>query len=614
MTRGWNTLFELLDLRASETPDAPALLGPGRPPLTYSGLARQTAQVQACLNKAGLGREDRISMVLPNGPDMAAAFLAVASCATCAPLNPAYGVEELRFYLADLGAKAIVLPSGGAPQARQVAEELGLQVLDLESTTGTPAGTFALQAPMESQPGQPGPAEGGDIAMVLHTSGTTSRPKLVPLTQAQLMLSARNIKRSLALRPEDRCLNVMPLFHVHGLVAALLASLAAGGSVACLPGFSETGFFEGLAAFGPTWTTAVPTMHQAILEGASQYPERMGSHGLRFIRSCSAALPPLVMAALETAFKLPVLEAYGMTEGAHQIASNPLPPAPRKPGSVGLAAGPEVAIMDEGGSLLPPATPGEVVVRGPSILTGYERRPEANAEAFTHGWFRTGDQGFLDKDGYLFLTGRLKELINRGGWKISPREVDEVFLAHPAVHQAVAFGVPHPRLGEGIVVAVVLKPGSVATESLLLRHAATHLANFKLPQQIVFVPEIPKGPTGKLQRIGLGKLLAEAMRRPRVAPTDGLEETLAGLWRRILKTDELGIHDNFFALGGDSILAAQVLGRLPQAFGLEVPIRCFFERPTIAELAALLRNPDPGLARAAAPEIRAQPRIPRRLP
>jgi len=614
VTSAWNTLSELLDLRARETPEAQAILGPGRPPLTYAGLAHQAARVQACLNKAGLGREDRIGIILPNGPDMAAAFLAVASCATCAPLNPAYGAEELRFYLSDLGARAMILPMGSAPQARQVAEELGLQILDLESHAGTPAGFFELRTPIESIPGRPGPAQEGDLAMVLHTSGTTSRPKLVPLTQAQLMISARNIQRSLVLGPQDRCLNIMPLFHVHGLVAALLASLASGGSVACLPGFSETGFFEGLAAFAPTWTTGVPTMHQALLEGASRYPERMGSHGLRFIRSCSAALPPVVMAALEAAFNVPVIEAYGMTEGAHQIASNPLPPAPRKPGSVGLAAGAEVAIMDERGTLLPAAAPGEVVVRGPNVMAGYERRPEANAEAFTHGWFRTGDQGFLDKNGYLFLTGRLKELINRGGMKVSPREVDEVFLTHPAVRQAVAFGVPHPRLGEGIVVAIVLKPGFETTESGLIRYAAAQLANFKLPQQIVFVPEIPKGPTGKLQRIGLGKLLADAMRRPRVAPTDALEGALADLWRQILKEDELGIHDNFFALGGDSILAAQVLARLPQAFGLEVPIRCFFERPTIAELAVLLRNPDPGLVREAAPEIRAQPRVPRRLP
>ena len=342
---------------------------------------------------------------------------------------------------------------------------------------------------------------------MLHTSGTTSRPKIVPLTQANVTASASHIRDSLALTPVDRCLNIMPLFHIHGLIAAVLSSLSAGAHISCSPGFNALKVFQWFAEVKPSWYTAVPTMHQAILDRAPRNAEIVAGMDLRFARSSSSSLPPQVMAALEETFGCPVIEAYGMTEAAHQMASNPLPPLARKPGSVGLAAGPEVAVMASDGALLGAETVGEIVIRGPNVTAGYENNPTANAEAFTHGWFHTGDQGVLDGDGYLRITGRLKEIINRGGEKISPREVDEVLMDHPAVSQVVTFALPHPKLGEDVAAAVVLRDGRSATDRELRDFTATRLADFKVPRKLVFLDEIPKGATGKLQRIGLAEKL-----------------------------------------------------------------------------------------------------------
>jgi len=210
---------------------------------------------------------------------------------------------------------------------------------------------------------------------------------------------------------------------------------------------------------------------------------------------------------MEETFNAPVIESYGMTEAAHQMASNPLPPKERKAGSVGIAAGPEISIMDEAGALLPSGAIGEVVIRGQNVTSGYQNNPEANASAFTNSWFRTGDQGTIDEKGYLRLTGRLKEIINRGGEKISPREVDEILLDHPAVAQAVTFAMPHEKLGEEVAAALVLKEGETSTEKEIREFAGQRLADFKVPRRVIFLDEIPKGPTGKLQRIGLAEKL-----------------------------------------------------------------------------------------------------------
>lgn len=483
----------------------------GVPPLTYGKLQDLALRTLNTLNAVGVGRNDRVAIVLPNGPEMAAAFVSIAAGATTAPLNPSYRAEEFEFYLGDLKAKALVLEVGSESPARAAAQKLSVPIIELKSERAEGAGHFALR-PIGTVGGaaRTGPAAAEDTALVLHTSGTTSRPKIVPLLQRNVLASAEHIQATLGLTAEDVCLNIMPLFHIHGLIAATLSSLRAGAQVCCTPGFNALKFFSWFDEVRPTWYTAVPTMHQAILGRADRNRGVLGRSRLRFIRSSSASLPPQVMVELEKTFGVPVIESYGMTEAAHQMASNPLPPRPRKPGSVGIAAGPEVAILDEEGAMLGRGQTGEVCIRGPNVTPGYEANPEANAKAFSNGWFRTGDQGFLDEDGYLRLTGRLKELINRGGEKISPLEVDDVLMDHPAVAQVVTFGMPHDKLGEDVAAAVVLREGQTATERDLRDFAATRLADFKVPRKILILSEIPKGATGKLQRIGLAAKLGLA--------------------------------------------------------------------------------------------------------
>ncbi len=500
------TMRTLKDLLAAGRGDTVAIAAPDATPLTYDGLRAVVAETVSSLNAFGVGHNDRVAIVLPNGPEMATAFLAIASGATSAPLNPAYRIDEFEFYMSDLDTKALVVEAGSSSLAIEAAKKLGIQVLTLTPDAKCGAGAFRLSGETRGVPARTGCAEANDVALILHTSGTTSRPKIVPLTQANLAKSAENIARTLELTERDRGLNVMPLFHIHGLVAGLLAPLSRGGSVYCTSGFNALRFFVAMEDAKATWYTAVPTMHQAILTRARHNKDVIERHPLRFIRSSSSSLPPQVIAELEATFHAPVIEAYGMTEASHQMASNPLRGA-RKRGSVGLAAGPEVAIMDEGGKLLGAGEIGEIVIRGDNVTAGYENNPSANAAGFFKGWFRTGDQGVIDSDGYISLTGRLKEIINRGGEKISPREVDEALMDHPAVLQVVTFAVPHDLLGEDVAAAVVLREGATATEHELRSFLSGRIAAFKTPKKILFLTEIPKGATGKLQRIGLAQKL-----------------------------------------------------------------------------------------------------------
>ncbi len=512
MTLHSTTLTDLLNRGAAA---APALSAPDRHPMSYADLRAQVARVSEDFARLGLGAGDRVAIVLPNGPVMASCFLASASTLAAAPLNPTYRDAEFEFYLTDLAARALILPAGEASPARDVAARLGIRVLELHEDPDMPAGAFRLDLDGVPAAGKRrAAASAEDIGLVLHTSGTTSRPKIVPLSQANLCASATHIGATLRLSSADHCLNIMPLFHIHGLIAAVLASLAAGGQVTCTPGFNAMKFFSWLATIRPSWYTAVPTMHQTILDRAHRQLGTIKAAPLRFIRSSSSSLPGPVMEALEAAFKCPVIESYGMTEAAHQMTSNELPPGLRKAGAVGVAAGPEVRLMDTAGAFVAPGQEGEIVIRGPNVTGGYDNNPSANAQAFVpdpvgHGgpWFRTGDQGVFDADGFLTISGRLKEIINRGGEKIAPREVDDVLMTHPAVLQVVTFAMPHPKLGEEVAAAVVLRKNATATEQALREFVSDRLAAFKIPRTIVFLDEIPKGATGKLQRIGLAAKL-----------------------------------------------------------------------------------------------------------
>jgi oxalate---CoA ligase len=490
--------------------DAAALNAPGGKALTYRGLRGLVADIAASLASQGIGPGDRVGIVLDNGPEMAAAFLAIGSAATAAPLNPSYRAEEFEFYLTDLRAKLLVVAEGKDSPSVGVAKKLGVPIARLVAHPERGAGTFSLRYESSAVTSKPvRPAAPDDIALVLHTSGTTSRPKIVPLAHENIAASAINIRKTLALTAHDRGLVIMPLFHIHGLIAALSAPLSAGGEVCCSPGFNALKFFAWLDEVKPTWYTGVPTMHQAILLRAPGNAEIVKHHRLRFIRSSSSALPPTVIAELERVFAVPVVEAYGMTEAAHQMASNPLT-GPRKPGTVGPSGGPEIRVVDDTGTTVPRGQTGEIVIKGPNVMTAYENNPKANAEAFYDGWFRTGDQGVMDDDGYVAITGRLKEIINRGGEKISPREVDEIIMEHPAVHQCVTFAMPHDMLGEDVAAAIVLRQGASASDKELREFASERLAPYKVPRKILILTEIPVGATGKLQRIGLAHKLGLA--------------------------------------------------------------------------------------------------------
>ncbi len=494
----------LLDLLAG-TDDHPALVAPGKPPITYAQLRANVRALAAQLNQLGLGRGDRIAIAMGNGPELITTFFSVAVAATAAPLNPKYKQEEFAFYYEDTAARALITMPGAIPAAEAAALP-GMTILSVRSDASGHV-TFD-HASGEVRPARATElAAADDVAMVLHTSGTTSRPKRVPLRHRNLAASTRNIIQTYQLSAADRGLCIMPLFHIHGLVGSMMSTLASGGTLICPAGFSAMEFWSWIETFQPTWYSAVPTMHQMLLTRADRHEEMLRRHPFRFIRSSSAPLPPVVMERLEQAFGAPVLESYGMTEASHQMASNPLPPGPRKAGSVGVGVGVEVGIMDTAGQLLGREQIGEIVVRGPNVVDGYENNPDANAAAFTNGWFRTGDQGILDADGYLSLTGRLKELINRGGEKISPLEIDDVLLRHPSVAEALAFAVPHRMLGEEIHAAVVLRPDMEADDGQLRAHCAALLAEYKVPRRFHVLKEIPRGPTGKLQRIAMAKLL-----------------------------------------------------------------------------------------------------------
>jgi acyl-CoA synthetase (AMP-forming)/AMP-acid ligase II len=578
-------LAALIDAQARICPEAPAILAPGRTALTFGQLGDRLGSAARTLRRAGVERGDRVAIALPNGPELAVAALATASVATCAPLSPGLRAEDSLRRLSDLRPRFLITNAGTNCAARDAAEALRIRCLDIAWEDAAPAGMFEFGPIATPVPASDTPPADADVVLVLYTTGSTARPKLVSLTQGSLCRSAANVASALRLGPDDRCLNVMPLFHIHGFVAALLASLCAGASVACAPGYVDGQFLAWIGALQPTWYTAVPTVHEAILAEVARDPVRRDAGRLRFVRSASAPLPMRVARELEAAFGVPVIEAYGMTEAAHQITSNPLPPGVRKPGSVGLPAGPEVAILSDGGRIVDRDASGEIVVRGANVTHGYVADDAANAAAFVDGWFRTGDLGRIDADGYVWLTGRLKELINRGGTKVSPREIDDALCGHPAVLRGVAFGVAHPTLGEDIAAAAILKPGARATEEEIRGYLIDRLAWVHVPSRVLIVDAIPSGETGKLRRADLPAIFADRLKSTGVLPQGEIEEFVATLFAEVLAVDGVGATDNFFMLGGDSLRGCQVIARLSAQKGVYLPLIALFRSPTVAEFA-----------------------------
>ena len=478
-----------------------ALTSESSPPLLYKDLKSFVNKIASQLAGNGISNKDRAAIVLPNGPFMASSFLTLSSYMSAAPLNPSYKTNEYEFYLKDLNPKIVIVEPNSSNEVVGVAKNLNIPVCEIKIKKDDPSGLFNLFN-IESEYQLP---EENDEGLVLHTSGTTSRPKIVPLTNKNIYSSAENISKSLNLSEADHCLNIMPLFHIHGLIAILAASIRSGASICASNGFNALKFLELAKSEKITWYSGVPTMHQAILLRAEKNLELAKNLNLRLIRSSSASLPPAVFEKLNNVFGCSVIEAYGMTEATHQMTSNPLPPKKQKPGFVGIPAGPEVCIMDEKDKILDQGETGEVCIKGDNVTLGYDNNPEANKNSFTNGWFRTGDQGYFDQNGYLKISGRLKEIINKGGEKISPLEVDNVLMDHPLIEQAVCFGYEDKMLGEDIAAAIIVKEGKNCSETDVKTYAQEKLAKFKIPKKIFFVNEIPKGATGKLQRNVLAK-------------------------------------------------------------------------------------------------------------
>jgi acyl-CoA synthetase (AMP-forming)/AMP-acid ligase II len=470
--------------------------------VSYDSLRRQVIEMANALASAGIRRGDAVAIALPNGLPAIVSFLAASIAGKAAPLNPAYPYEEFHFFLGDTDARVLICPPVGAEFVRTAAADRKIPVMSVEMNergtvrlSGDPAGATAA-APTAD-----------DIALVLHTSGSTGKPKRVPLRHFNLAVSSANIANTYALSEEDVSLCVMPLFHIHGLVASTMATLLTGGAVVVPTKFNALSFWRTVREHRVTWYSGVPTMHQLLMARTHHKPAEAKS--LRFIRSCSAPLSSELIHKIENEFGVPFVEAYGMTEASHQMTSNPLPPRHRKAGSVGVGAGLRVRIMDQDGNSLENNECGEIAIQGANVFRGYENNPEANAHAFVNGWFRTGDQGYLDGDCYLHLTGRIKDIIIRAGENIAPHEVDEVLLRHPAVAAAVTFGCAHPTLGEEVAAAVVLHEPHGASESALIRHCRELLAEYKCPHKIYFVKSIPTTATGKIRRRAVAAALLD---------------------------------------------------------------------------------------------------------
>jgi acyl-CoA synthetase (AMP-forming)/AMP-acid ligase II/acyl carrier protein len=582
-------LPDLLSHYARNAPDRRAILAPGCLPMTYNALWLQARDVVRGLRSLGVGRTDRVAVVLPDGPEAAVAMVAVAVGAVSVPLNPGFTYDEYRRYFDELHLAALLTHAHPDSPIRRAAHAFGIPIIEVVARRHDGAGAFSIVGQASRRAAGDEFASSADDAFILLTSGSTSRPKTVPLTHASVCLSAYNVGTAIELGARDRLLSVLPLFHGHGLISGVLAALAAGSSVVCTSGFDAREFFGWLTEFRPTWYTAVPAIHQAILREADLGKKRARRSSLRLVRSASTSLADDVRGGLETLFGVAVIDTYGMTEAATQIAANSL--QRQKPGSVGRPAGPEVAILDSEGRRLRSGRRGEIALRGPTITRGYDNDAAATALAFRKDWFRTGDLGYLDAEGYLFIAGRIKEIIHKGGQKVAPAEVEGALLSHPDVIDAAAFPVPHARLGTDVAAAVVLRQDASVSPQRLRDFARERLAGFKVPGLIRIVPEIPKGGGGKIRR---GELAAAFSKTPpamdkrgdeMVSPRSELQRQLAENWANLLDVDQVGVDQDVFALGVDSLAMTQMILRLEERFGVDFSFEDIFGAPTVAALA-----------------------------
>lgn len=594
----FRTYNDVISFWASETPNAPALLGPGQSSLNYQSLHQLVEEFRSELARCGLGRNDRIAVVHSGGAEMAAALIGILCNTTVAPFNSAMSTGEFYLHFQDKNIKALAIEEDLSSQARLAAEKLGLPVLDIKQVDPTKAGKVQLAGSADSLTEvTPEPVDANDLAVVFTTSGTTSYGKTVPLPHRIVMPRVANMVQMMEFTNQDRILNIMPLFHTGGFSAGLLTTLYSGASFFPIKNNDVDKLFHCLGDAKPTVIAAGYTVFHSIERKAHDYLDAIETvkPSLRMLRTGTGHLDQKITERLEKVFETPVVEAYGSAETSF-MACTGIPPAPRKIGSVGQPDRNRVFVVDAEGDFIPAMEKGEIVVNKETAFDGYENNPTANQEAFSKDWYHTGDEGYLDEDGFLFITGRIKEMINRGGVKIIPTEVDQAALKHDAVREAVSFPLPHKTLGEDLALSVVLETDKAISESELKGFMKDYLIPNKIPSRIVFVDEIPKGATGKAQRRKLHHQLkisssedAEKIGDPDGAiPADTLK--MQKIWQEVLGREKIGLDENFFALGGDSLQAVDLFLQIEKLKGRRLPRDVLFEAGTIREMARLVEE------------------------
>lgn len=586
------TLMEYLKNYAHSQAQAPIFKLAHGAELTYGLLYSSMQAFAAFLREQGITRQKRVAVILPSGPEFAAAVLSISACAVCVPLNPASTSSELEGLLSWLRVDAVVLPANSIHEA--TCRKCGLPVLPMHFSLSGESGDFAPERASVAAQFDDW-AQPDDIAIVFHTSGTTAKPKIVPITHRNLCSPLPQYIRYFNLSERDSIISATPLFHAFGIHIMLTTTIASGGSVIFLPDYSVETMLAGVRDYRATRFGAVPVVLDSLADHVRRRELPPEPTGLRYIHTGGAAIKPETLLCVEAYFAAPVIVGYGLSELGVTLTASPLPPQDRAVESVGHVIHSEVAIVDETMAGLPPLTCGEVVVRGPAVFAGYENDPQANAASFAEGWFRTGDQGYFDHAGLLFITGRFKEIINKGGQKIAPMEVDEALQRLAGVRDAVCFPIPHGRLGEDVAAAIVLQGGAQLNDTDIRRMLRAELSEFKIPGKIVFIDAIPQNANGKILRNSLyATLVAQTpelfCKGVYAAPQTAMEAELVEMWQPLLGLEAVCVREGFFSLGGDSLQAAVLLAQVQARWQVDLPVSVLLEAGTICELAARISD------------------------
>jgi acyl-CoA synthetase (AMP-forming)/AMP-acid ligase II/thioesterase domain-containing protein/acyl carrier protein len=592
------TVPELIRNRGQISANAPAFLAEGAQAMSYARLVSLIDDFRVQLASAGFGKSDRLAVVHGGGVEALATMLGVMGVTAVAPINPGSTAEELEKQFGIRRITGVVIDGDADGPARDVAAKMGLPILEVTKSGSNIAGDVKLsgiagEGGLECEPSGP-----DDVALVFATSGTTGDGKIVTCTHGRFVSQIFPICERLELGADDRLLIAIPLYYYSGFHHCM-NTLCTGGSVVVLPPKETNRIFDFMKRFDPTWYTGGPTLHRYVYDNISAHCRKPGSGRLRFIRASSGRLPPEMARALELKLGVPVIVGYGMTE-AGTVATNPLPPRIRHHESVGPVTTGEIAILDDAGRQLSAGERGEVAVRGSHVFEGYESDAEGTAAVFADGWFRTWDEGYLDEHGYLFLSGRIKEIINCGGQKVHPMEVDAAISAIPGVKEAAAFAAPHPTLGEVVAAAVVTEEAAALTESDISTVLCEKLSQFKIPRRYVFVKSLPRTPTGKVQLDVLAKTFTVMVEQrhendpgPKGSherPPTVLEAQLQKIFSAALMRDDVGLDDDFYDMGGDSLRAIELFLEIERKLGLVMPSGLSAEAGTVAAIARKIEN------------------------